>query len=134
MAVCTGGLACGSEFVQGAIPNNGREFDPWDILANVVGSLAALAVCAWYHRRMLERKRANKTYTSVPGDEETGGGAMELAEGTGVQETGITAAPSSGIGRELDEWDENAEDEWDDQDPDQTNGHTDVIVKDKRDD
>ncbi|CAK7208962.1 hypothetical protein SCUCBS95973_000290 [Sporothrix curviconia] len=68
LAVCTGGLGVGSEVIQGLLPNNGRVFDAMDIVANILGSLAALGLCSWYHKRMLERKRHRK-YAAVPGEE-----------------------------------------------------------------
>lgn len=108
---------------------NGRDFDIFDIAANTVGSLAALAACTWYHQRMIERKRAAKIYTAVPGDEETGGGGlphpddMELEE----QESGTVPVAHKGgedltVDDELDQWDENAADDWDDQEP-EDGGH-----------
>lgn len=138
LLVCTAGLCIGSEFVQAFLPN-GRDFDPYDILANVTGSALALSLCSWYHKRMLERKRQNKHYDIVPGDE---GGLeddegrerdVELGEGVGAghslreQETGTVSADAhnqagagaeqavgTNITEELDNWDENAED-WDDE-------------------
>lgn len=74
---------------------------------------------------MLERKRASKTYQSVPGDEETGGGGdVELDEHIGEQETGVTTAgqTEATIDEELDNWDENAEDPWDEEEATQANG------------
>ena len=68
LAVCTGGLGVGSEVLQALLPDNGRVFDGMDIVANVLGSLAALGLCSWYHKRMLERKRHRK-YAAVPGEE-----------------------------------------------------------------
>ncbi|TVY94192.1 Uncharacterized protein LAWI1_G000576, partial [Lachnellula willkommii] len=59
LVTCTAVLGIGSEFLQGFIPN-GRVFDFYDIVANVVGSLGALALSSWYHQRMLERKKRNK--------------------------------------------------------------------------
>lgn len=118
--MCTAGLSIGSEFLQGLLPND-RDFDPYDILANVIGSTLALLLCSWYHKRMLERRRANKHYDIVPG-EELGDDLerdVELGEGIGTQETGTIPAPSVNEGHkktvteELDSWDENAED-WED--------------------
>lgn len=127
LVVCTLGLGVGSEFLQGFLPN-GREFDFYDIVANVVGSLAALGICSWYHKRMLERKRQRKSYTVVPnndGEEEVD---IELGEGiVGAQETGVTAESSNGAGtatknmtleEELNNWDENAPDDWATEEPD----------------
>lgn len=127
LVVCTLGLGVGSEFLQGFLPN-GREFDFYDIVANVVGSLAALGICSWYHKRMLERKRQRKSYSVVPnndGEEEVD---IELGEGiVGAQESGVTAESSNGGGNatknmtleeELDNWDENAPDDWATEEPD----------------
>ncbi|KAF7943479.1 hypothetical protein EAE96_011404 [Botrytis aclada] len=105
---CTGILGVGSEFLQGFLPN-GRTFDFYDIVANIVGSLAGVALCSWYHLRMLERKRLAKTYHAVPGDEEQD---LELGEGVGAQENGV-AAVSRTLDEEVDNWDENMEDAWD---------------------
>ena len=141
LLVCTAGFGIGSEFVQAFLPN-GRDFDPYDILANVVGSALALSLCMWYHKRMLERKRKNKHYDIVPGeegdldDDEGRERDVELGEGVGAgqqslrtQETGTVTAPGNGqagagaeqanstnVTEELDNWDENAED-WDDDEP-----------------
>jgi hypothetical protein len=126
--------------LQALLPND-RDFDPFDILANVVGSGLALAACSWYHRRMLERRRRNKQhYDAVPGGEEDlegldgGERDLELGEGFGVgqQETGridgeVAAAASPAqagegakrtVTEELDNWDENVEDEWEEADAD----------------
>ncbi|KAK1783290.1 hypothetical protein QBC45DRAFT_127668 [Copromyces sp. CBS 386.78] len=145
LSICTLGMGVGSEFVQAAIPDNGREFDPYDILANLVGSLLGVGLCAWYHKRMLERKRVRK-YTAVPTGEELVDGEgeldLELGEGVGVvrrsgeHEEGVvgasghtaasasaaaaappvTTAKNMSLDEELDNWDENAVDAWDDGD------------------
>lgn len=130
-------MGIGSEVAQGLLPvrehqytakhhllrpdQNGRDFDPYDILANVVGSAIALALCSWYHRRMLERKRKNKHYDIVPGDEldELDDRDVELGEGvetTHEQETGVVAVETPTVTEELDNWDENAE-EWEEDEP-----------------
>ncbi|KAG9546135.1 hypothetical protein KCU97_g21094, partial [Aureobasidium melanogenum] len=75
LVACTVALSIGSEIVQGLLPN-GRDFDPYDILANVVGSLLALLACSWYHKRMLERRRAARNYQVVPGEDQD----IELGE------------------------------------------------------
>lgn len=93
---------------------NGRSFDPYDILSNIVGSVSALVLCSWYHKRMLERRRKAKLYHIVPGDEE--GVDVELGEGAGSSQSGEDVlAPSSvpSIEADVDNWDENAEDNWD---------------------
>ncbi|CAK7244486.1 MAG: hypothetical protein STHCBS139747_006027 [Sporothrix thermara] len=95
LVVCTGGLGVGSEVLQGLLPNNGRVFDAMDIVANILGSLAALGLCSWYHKRMLERKRHRK-YAAVPGEEGHDGADglgdtsvvdIELGEGAGSHST-----------------------------------------------
>lgn len=74
---------------------------------------------------MLERKRKNKHYDIVPGDELPEGDEerdVELGEvGVGAQEIGVVreqasagAAATVDVTRELDEWDENAED-WEEE-------------------
>lgn len=132
--VCTLGLGVGSEFLQGFLPN-GRDFDFYDIVANLVGSLGALGLCSWYHKRMLERKRQRKTYTAVPGaedgeddGEDLGQEDIELGEGVvGTQESGVmeagadTARSKMTLEEEVDSWDENAPDDWD-APPEEANG------------
>lgn len=136
LLLITGLLAIFSEILQALLPND-RDFDPFDILANVLGSGLALAACSWYHRRMLERRRRNKHYNAVPGEDEEGlggeeeGGERDVELGdVGEQETGRIAAEDgqaqvqAGEGakrtvtEELDNWDENAEDEWEETDAD----------------
>ena len=113
--------ACNPNYVQ-----NDRLFDYLDIVANLVGSLAALSLCAIYHKRMLERKRAAKSYQSVPGDEEANVGDVELDENIGPQETGVTSSGQreTNLDEELDNWDENAADDWDEDVPPHVNGNT----------
>ncbi|KAK4131394.1 hypothetical protein BT67DRAFT_427413 [Trichocladium antarcticum] len=139
LAVCTAGLAVGSEVLQAVLPN-GRSFDVLDVAANVAGSLAALGVCSWYHKRMLERKRLRK-YTAVPsgagGDGLDGALDLELGDGPGIggggsgeHEEGVVTTVGGGSGakapgdgprvatleEEVDNWDENAVDAWDEDD------------------
>ncbi|KAI0886847.1 uncharacterized protein GGS22DRAFT_178864 [Annulohypoxylon maeteangense] len=113
IVVCTICLGIGSEFLQGFLPN-GREFDPYDIVANIVGSVAALGLCSWYHLRMLERKRQRRQYNAVPGEDVED---LELGEGVGPQEEGIMLAAgterAATLEEEVDNWDENAVDAWD---------------------
>jgi VanZ family protein len=111
LVVCTLVLGVGSEFLQSFLPND-RDFDIWDIVANVVGSLAGIGLCSWYHKRMLERRRQRKTYNAVPGEDT---GDVELGEG---HETGVDDGPSRGLTLEdeVDNWDENAPDDWDEED------------------
>ena len=44
-----------------------------DVAFNVAGSVAALGVCNWYHKRMAERRRVRK-YGVVPGEDVELGG------------------------------------------------------------
>lgn len=93
-----------------------REFDPYDIVANVCGSGLAIALCNWYHKRMIERKRAARGYNAVAGEDDLD---VELGESVGGQESGIVR---STVDDELDRWDENAED-WETTDPDPVIGN-----------
>lgn len=116
LVVCTLTLGIGSEFVQGFLPN-GRNFDLNDIIANLIGSLIGLALCSWYHQRMLERKRQRR-YSAVPGDEPTD---LELGEGPSGQEEGITGDDTEPVRtrtleEEVDNWDENDVDNWEEDD------------------
>ena len=97
------GLSVVSEVVQGLLPNE-RLFDPFDIAANVLGSMAALALCAWYHRRMLERKRRRKLQGYGIVADGDGEEDIELGEGGGGgQELGIVAEEEEDDGGEA--WD-----------------------------
>ncbi|OAA49631.1 VanZ-like protein [Metarhizium rileyi] len=116
LVVCTLCLGVGSEFLQSFLPND-RDFDLFDIVANIVGSLAGLGLCSWYHKRMLERKRQRKSYNPVPGED---GEDVELGQD---QVSGIIDADQSGgrtLEEEVDNWDENASDDWDEEDGLQT--------------
>ncbi|KLJ11299.1 hypothetical protein EMPG_13431 [Blastomyces silverae] len=121
MMVCTMGLGIGSEVLQALLPN-GRSFDPFDVLANIVGSLGAVGLCTWYHKRMLERRRKARFGTALDeaGDDvELGGLGAENGDhsGLGPQETGVTRAPRT-LEQEVDNWDENAVDNWEEGDDD----------------
>lgn len=135
LIICTLILGVGSEVAQGLLPND-REFDPWDVLANVVGSLAALGLATSYHKRSIERRRRAK-YSALTGEGiEDGEEDLELGEGPGLgisrtaeeQETGIVSIDGPAAGRsktqaveeELDNWDENQADDWDADDDDNT--------------
>lgn len=96
LIVVTVVLGVGSEFVQSALPND-RDFDLYDIVANLVGSFAGLGLCLWYHKRMSERRRQKKVYNALPGDDDAD---IELGQG---QETGVTAGPSRAR-TEVDDW------------------------------
>ncbi|KAI1911245.1 hypothetical protein LOZ12_004417 [Ophidiomyces ophidiicola] len=114
--VCTLALGVGSEIVQSVIPN-GRSFDPFDILANIVGSLGAVGLCTWYHKRMLERKRKARfggPMNDGEREEDIELGASSSHGGAlGPQETGVTASRS--LEQEVDDWDENAVDNWEEE-------------------
>lgn len=104
-------LGVGSEVVQSLVPN-GRVFDPYDILANVVGSLSALALCSWYHKRMLERRRLSK-YHIVPGSDDLGQD-VELGDAGGSrQDVGVSMSAGRSLEEQVDNWDEHADDPWD---------------------
>jgi hypothetical protein len=130
LITCTLTLGIGSEIVQGLLPND-RDWDGFDVLANVLGSLLAVGVASWFHRRAAERRRLAKYEALATGegeeDIELGGTTLvngDLEAGLGGQESGITTRTDSLPGvtgkrtveDELDEWDENAEDEdaWSD--------------------
>lgn len=114
----------GSEVVQHFLPND-RSFDPWDVLSNVLGSLAALGLAGAYHKRAADRRRRAK-YAALAADG-LGDDDLELGEGQGFtgsgqsseqQETGvINAERHRTVEEELDNWDENVpDDDWDEDD------------------
>ncbi|KAH1458943.1 hypothetical protein KXW75_004374 [Aspergillus fumigatus] len=109
LLICTLALGIGSEIVQAILPND-RPFDPFDILANLVGSLGAVGLCSWYHRRMLERRRKARfgALSDERGDDIELGGAGGSESGLGPQESGVMS-----LEQEVDNWDENAVDTWD---------------------
>jgi hypothetical protein len=114
---CTLVLGIGSEIVQALLPN-GRSFDPFDVLANIVGSLGAVGLCSWYHRRMLDRRRKARFGALADGAEDDvelgiGTGDHDAHDGTalGAQETGVMT-----LEQEVENWDENAVDNWDTED------------------
>ncbi|KAK0649437.1 hypothetical protein B0T16DRAFT_131179 [Cercophora newfieldiana] len=129
LVVCTLGLGVGSEFLQAILPN-GRLFDIYDVVANVVGSLAAIGLCSLYHKRMLERKRSRRGYGAVPGEDVGDEEDLELGESVGVgsstvagdHEEGVVASASPDVTRsqtleeEVDNWDEHADDPWEEDD------------------
>lgn len=114
LLICTLGLGIGSEIVQGLLPND-RAFDPFDVVANVVGSLGAVGLCGWYHRRMLERRRKSRFSMTDGGEEDVelgvGVGGSREEDGLGPQESGVM-----NLEQEVDNWDENAVDNWDTED------------------
>lgn len=113
--------------MQGLLPN-GRDWDPYDVLANVVGSLLAVAVANWFHRRSAERRRLAKysALATAEGEEDielgVGSASQDLESGLQPQENGVVGARTDSLGakktveEELDNWDENAADEdaWSD--------------------
>jgi len=121
--ICTLGIGIGSEVVQGILPND-RLFDIFDIAANLAGSGAAIAACLWYHKRMIERKRRNRSLSTGNVDDD-----LELGE----QETGVERDAT--LEEEVDNWDENEQD-WDDDDPTatETASGEETIPPKKRDD
>lgn len=84
LVAMTFGLGLGSEALQGLLLNGGQ-FNPLTIAANVIGSLLGLGLCSLYHKRMLDRRRRAKGYSTVPQDGE--GDDLEL----GGQESGVLA-------------------------------------------
>ena len=123
-------LGVGSEVVQELLPN-GRNFDGWDVVANVVGSLVAVGLANMYHKRAAERRRKAK-FSALLGEDVGGEEDLELGEESGIgrangdvndgsvrvdggrQETGVV---SRSVEEELDNWDENVPDEaWDEDD------------------
>ncbi|KAN0070489.1 hypothetical protein V8E54_011358 [Elaphomyces granulatus] len=115
--VCTLVLGIGSEIVQALLPN-GRSFDPFDVLANLVGSLGAVGLCSWYHRRMLDRRRKARFGALADGAEDdvelgigTGDNAAHDGAALGSHETGVMT-----LEQEVENWDENAVDNWDTED------------------
>jgi VanZ family protein len=130
LVVCTLVLGVGSEVAQGLLPND-RDFDAWDVLANVIGSLAALGLASAYHRRAAERRRRVK-YSSL-GTDGLDADDLELGESSGglgrssggEQDTG---AVSRTVEEELATWDENAPDAWDNEDDDITTGQNSKVT------
>ena len=49
------------------VTNNVESLDLYGVLLNILGSLSALGLAAWYHKRMLERKRerSKSRYTAL---------------------------------------------------------------------
>ncbi|KAI9779623.1 MAG: hypothetical protein M1839_007288 [Geoglossum umbratile] len=109
LVVCTTFLGVGSEVLQGILPN-GRIFDPFDILSNILGSLSALALCTWYHKRMLDRKRLARHYHMVAGSDEEEAADLELGEQ--LRSSSQQPPPATTMEAELDNWDEHADDAW----------------------
>ncbi|KKK16351.1 hypothetical protein P175DRAFT_0456678 [Aspergillus ochraceoroseus IBT 24754] len=135
LIVCTLVLGVGSEILQGLLPN-GRSFDPFDLLANIVGSLGAVGLCSWYHRRMLERRRKSRFGALGDGsgaeDDDVelgmGPGHHHDGDGLGSQESGVV-----NLEQEVDNWDENAIDNWDTEDGDDPSILTGTTAADRED-
>lgn len=67
--VAIGGLGgVGSEFLQALLAAPERQFDPLDILFNLLGCLSAILLCSWYHNRLLKRRR-NARYRILRGSD-----------------------------------------------------------------
>ena len=119
-------LSVVSEVAQGLLPND-RTFDPIDIAANVLGSLAALALCAWYHRRMLDRRRRKKLQ---------GYGIVGTGEGEEDVELGEGGSSGQELGVVAEEEDDGGE-AWDNMDgvdePTTANGNTEASKGDSKD-
>ncbi len=103
LLLVTVGLGLGSEALQ-AILLKDHLFDPFDILANIAGSLLALGLCTMYHKRMLDRRRRAKGYGLVPqngedGDLEMASQELSIVEGGGEESTDGDGrlTPSSGV-------------------------------------
>ncbi|KAK9373760.1 uncharacterized protein V1513DRAFT_448047 [Lipomyces chichibuensis] len=86
VCILLGGI--GSELVQSFVPY--RAFDIVDIVANVIGASVALALSSLYHKRMLERKRAQKYFAVQPQDPELELG--ETGESVNLTDLGTSAA------------------------------------------
>ncbi|KAK9362954.1 hypothetical protein V1527DRAFT_456776 [Lipomyces starkeyi] len=87
VCILLGGI--GSELVQSFVPY--RAFDIFDIVSNVIGASVALALSSLYHKRMLERKRAQKYFAVQPQDP-----ALELGEtGESVNLTDLGTSPAA---------------------------------------
>lgn len=80
-----------------------RPFDPYDILANFVGSALALSACTWYHKRMLERRRAARGYAAVVGIDDNDDGNPQ----DGHVELGVVRPATAED--ELERWEEGEE-------------------------
>ncbi|KAK9238678.1 hypothetical protein V1525DRAFT_400223 [Lipomyces kononenkoae] len=85
VCILVGGI--GSELVQSFVPY--REFDIYDIVANVIGASLALALSSFYHKRMLERKRAQK-YSAVQTQDEP-----DLEQGDTSEDVNMTDLSTS---------------------------------------
>ncbi|KAL9103958.1 MAG: hypothetical protein Q9163_001064 [Psora crenata] len=97
-------LGLGSEGLQGVVTT--RQFDLFVVVANILGSLAALALCTVYHKRMLDRRRRAKGYSTVQmegEDLELGGQETGVVEGVGEEGTDGEGrqAPNSGVVGEM---------------------------------
>ncbi|KAI9885229.1 MAG: Transcriptional activator spt7 [Watsoniomyces obsoletus] len=122
LILCTFSLGIGSEILQALVPN-GRSFDIYDIAANLLGSLTALGLCSWYHKRMLERKRLARRYHAVPTTEEDAEAGLDAGMEMPERDNhSVVANDDDGVGQQqhqesletrVERWDENAEEEED---------------------
>ncbi|KAK9478526.1 hypothetical protein V1514DRAFT_330919 [Lipomyces japonicus] len=87
VCILFGGI--GSEFVQSFVPS--RIFDVYDIIANIAGSTAALLISTWYHKRLLDRKRATKYFALH--SQETDLEAAESSELSNLDPTPLANEP-----------------------------------------
>ena len=74
---------------------------------------------------MLERKRQRRQYNAVPGEDVED---LELGEGVGSQEEGVTSAAgterAATLEEEVDNWDENEiDDDWDEDETHETSAN-----------
>ena len=95
-----------------------------DILANFVGVLAAIGMCTWYHKRMLQRRRKARGYHLASGTVAVGVDRDVELGGLDNQETSNQANRIEAMEQKSNSWDENAEDDWDEaEDSDSRTSH-----------
>ena len=93
----------------------------------MLGSIAALALCAWYHRRMLERRRRRKLQ---------GYGIVGTGEGEEDVELGETGSNRQELGVVAEEEDDDGGEAWDsieDEEPVAANGNVEAGKDDAKD-
>ncbi|KAF8465929.1 hypothetical protein BDZ91DRAFT_725964 [Kalaharituber pfeilii] len=96
-------LGTSSEFVQSLV-NPERLFDPYDILANILGSGLALLLMQWYHKRMLERRRNAKTrYHAVATEEGNADLELDLEVGPSDEQSELSSMATVRARREEEE-------------------------------
>lgn len=72
----------GSEVLQSVVSAPDRQFDPLDILFNLLGCILAIVLCSWYHNRLLQRRR-NTRYKMLRGDNDV---TAQAANNTAAEE------------------------------------------------